>query len=196
MLPSLSEALSLLDIYAQYVDYLHHIVLLTKLRSQIYHLYDCLSHSAQLQPPTNSKLAPAALITSIFASAAASIAEIRTRSNDKILTVSPALSLMSVAEARACSILWMKATFDHLDYSRHIGSGCIEDVQAIITVFFLIYNLEGFSARARTGFGQGIAIARDLGLHRIDHPTEKKDRDSMETEMARRVWWYICGTDW
>ena len=90
----------------------------------------------------------------------------------------------------------MKSALDLLDCSRHFGSGCIEDVQASITVFFLIYNLEGFSARARTGVGHGIAIARDLGLHRIDHPTEKKKRDLLETEMARRVWWYMCAIDW
>ena len=49
---------------------------------------------------------------------------------------------------------------------------------------------------ARTGFGHGLAIARDLGLHCIDHPADKKDKDLAETEVARRVWWYISGTDW
>ena len=73
-LPALSEALILLDVYAEHVDYLHHVLLLDKVRSQIHDLYDCLPQLSYLQP-NSSALAPAALILAVLASAAACVAE-------------------------------------------------------------------------------------------------------------------------
>ena len=201
-LPTLSEGLLLLDIYAEHVEYLHHIVLISKVGSQIHALHSYLSDTAYSRThnyPDTSRvpaLAPAALILSIFASAAACLAEIRPFA----LAKSPSLSILSIPEAKICSIQWTKAAFECLEQSRHIGSGSMEDVQATVTVFFLMYNLEGFTARTRTGFGHGFAVARDLGLHRLDFALDRQhrgtERDPVETEIARRVWWHLVASDW
>lgn len=103
--------------------------------------------------------------------------------------------------ARAVCIVWTKASLDCLEHSRRSGEETLADLQAMITVFFLVYNLEGFSARLRSGLTTGIALARGLGLHRIDHPADRRHipphkQNNLELEVMRRVWWHVTATDW
>ncbi len=103
LLPVLTEGLVLLDVYAEHVEYLHHIVLISKVRSQIHSLYSYLSDTTCAPTRDYSvmsmipALAPAALILSIFASAAACLAEIRPFALERSLS----LSIMTISEAKS-----------------------------------------------------------------------------------------------
>ncbi|KAL9109984.1 MAG: hypothetical protein Q9227_005507 [Pyrenula ochraceoflavens] len=41
-----------------------------------------------------------------------------------------------------------------------------------------------------------LLIARELGLHRIDHPSNRDMSNTAQAEMGRRAWWYICASEW
>ena len=203
IIPPLSEALTFFEIYVEHVDYLHHVLHLSKLRTQIHSFYDYLTSedSCQHRIPSNadvSLIAPAGLILALFANAAACIAETQSKFPPEAPHTAPTwLTLMSITQARACTVQWVRATCVCLERACHAGSACIEDVQATILNFFLMYNLEGCNARARIGLGQGVAMARDLGLHRLDYPGQQQGKtDPVEMEIARRVWWYVCACDW
>lgn len=98
-------------------------------------------------------------------------------------------------------ILWTKSVLDCLEHGRRSGHESLSDLQAMITTFFLVYNLEGFSSRLRHNIGTGVSIARCLGLHRIDYATDRTQvshskRGQLELEIMRRVWWHMAATDW
>ena len=64
-----------------------------------------------------------------------------------------------------------------------------------------MYNLEGANSRTRTGMSLSLGIARDLGLHRLDHPTFRRHHplevaDKIDLEIKRRIWWHLSVTDW
>ena len=68
-------------------------------------------------------------------------------------------------------------------------------------LFFLMYNTEGPSARARLLGYSAIALARDLSMHKTDlHPVPQGTSLSkdvfIETEIKRRLWWYLASSDW
>jgi hypothetical protein len=205
MLPSLVEALALFEIYVNHVEYLHHILLLPRLKKQLYLAYDYLQDSHHSDPtyqqysssPRPPPLLAVPLLLVVFASAAACISELRCKL-DRFMPDPPANStspFLNAAKARQCCAQWLKNAFECLDHSPHIGLGCIEDVQALTVGYFLIYQLEGFSARARTGMGRAILIARDIGLHKLDFGNDGH-RDQAEIEIARRTWWHLCASDW
>lgn len=104
-------------------------------------------------------------------------------------------------EATECSLLWTKATFDVLDHCRRTTTGSMEEIQATIIVTFLVYHLEGFSARIRSLFSSAIAMAREISLHVVDRQdASSHQRESVmsvvETEMKRRIWCFLVATDW
>jgi hypothetical protein len=72
----------------------------------------------------------------------------------------------------------------------------IEAVQGLIILAFLLIKVEGLSRRCRFLFSTCFYMARDLGLHRIDHPSNTQPTDTIEAEMGRRVFWYLCSSDW
>jgi hypothetical protein len=205
MLPSLVEALELFEIYVNHVEYLHHVLLLPRLKKQLYSAYDYLQYSQHNDPtyqqyssnPRPPPILAIPLLLVVFASSAACISELRSKI-DRFMPDPPAnstRSFLNAAKARQCCAQWLKNAFECLDYSPHIGLGCIEDVQALTVGFFLVYQLEGFSARARTGIGRAILIARDIGLHKLDFGNDS-NRDQAEVEIARRTWWHLCASDW
>lgn len=203
LLPSLAEALVLFDLYVDHLEYIHHILLLPRVKEQLCALYDYFQgseHSVYRQTLSTTRhpaLAAAPLLLALFASSAAAMAEIQDKTDLYAQGSLPHSNspFPTAARARQCCSQWLKNTFECLDYMPHVGSGCIEDVQALTLGFFLVYTLEGFSARARTGMGRGILIARDLGLHRIDFG-DNDHRDQAEVEIARRTWWHLCASDW
>jgi hypothetical protein len=102
----------------------------------------------------------------------------------------------SPAEAHEQSRMWVRATVDLFEISHRSTSVSIEGVQGIILTAFVIGNSEGFSRRCRSLFPQAIWAARELGLHRIDHPSNTASTNSLQAEIGRRVWWYLCTSDW
>jgi hypothetical protein len=91
---------------------------------------------------------------------------------------------------------WAAAAIDVTNLSRDHTSLPIEAVQGLIILAFLLIKLEGLSRRCRFLFSTCFWISRDLGLHRIDHPSNTQPTDSVEAEMGRRVFWYLCASDW
>ena len=102
-------------------------------------------------------------------------------------------------DAGVAAMSWTKATLDVLEHSRRTSPGAIEDVQATIILSFVMYQLEGFSVRARSLSFHAFTMARELGLHKIDSPKETERTAAMgivQAEVSRRVWWNIVSTDW
>ncbi|KAJ5928588.1 hypothetical protein N7466_007544 [Penicillium verhagenii] len=106
----------------------------------------------------------------------------------------------SVKEANKQATAWMKLAFEVLEYSRLQGTDCLEDVQAMVIVGFLVTNLVGITSQAWYVFSTAITVARQLQLHRIDLPPnagpDTSRQNSIQVEIGRRVWWYLVATDW
>ena len=105
------------------------------------------------------------------------------------------------SDAAPLSILWTKSCLDLLEHSRRTAGESLADLQAMIICYFALYCMEGLSIRLRSGIGAGVATARNMGLHRIDYTADKtnlsaSNRDQVELEVMRRVWWWITASDW
>ena len=103
---------------------------------------------------------------------------------------------VSAAEAHEQSYVWIRAAVDLFELSQRSTSVSMEGVQGIIIIAFVIGNSEGFSRRCRSLFPQAIWAAQELGLHRIDHPSNMNSANTVRAEIGRRVWWHLCATDW
>lgn len=102
----------------------------------------------------------------------------------------------SPVEAHEQSDVWARTAIELFELSHRSTSISVEGVQGLILTAFVIGNTEGFSRRCRSLFPQAIWAARELGLHRIDHPSNAASANSIQAEIGRRVWWYICSSDW
>ena len=184
-LPCKTLAKSFLDVYHQNIEFLHHVTYRPHVCRTLDQVYAAIDTGNRPHPGA------VALLLSIFASSAA--LQVAISPHDDILGI-------SALEANALCTIWAKSLFDCLDHSRRLGTASIEELQASITSFFLMYNLEGFSGRSRSGMVLSLAIARDLGLHRLDHPDTRQPSqvglDKVETEVRRRIWWHLAATDW
>ncbi len=83
-----------------------------------------------------------------------------------------------------------------LDIAHRTTRVSIEGIQGIIIASFVLANFEGFSRRARSLCSMAILLARELGLHCLDHPSNANSANSAQAEMGRRVWWYLAASDW
>jgi hypothetical protein len=105
----------------------------------------------------------------------------------------------SSIEANIQSRLWIKAFEDVL----HNAQRCqikapisIEGIQGVSISAFVLLNMEGFSRRCKSLFNIVFMLARELGLHLIDHPANAKSAHTVDAEIGRRVFWYIVASDW
>jgi hypothetical protein len=104
------------------------------------------------------------------------------------------------SEANNQAFGWLKATFDVFDAAQRRAETGLELAQGLIIVSFVLLNAEGVSPRGRYCFFQAITICRELGIHRLDHPHQQPSTpitqyNDLKAEIARRVWWYLIGTD-
>ncbi|KAM0420720.1 hypothetical protein ACHAPT_011502 [Fusarium lateritium] len=104
------------------------------------------------------------------------------------------------AEANSQALIWLKGTMDVFDVAQRNLQVELESAQGLIIMSFVLLNIEGISIRARNYLFQAIAISRELGLHRLDHPFSSttghpKGLTGIKAEAARRVWWYLVGLD-
>jgi hypothetical protein len=91
--------------------------------------------------------------------------------------------------------LWVKAAEDVLDIASRPTKATIEIVQGTILLGSVVAHLEG-PRRFRKLLVKSIALAQELRLHRIDHPSYAEPTNTIQAEIGRRVWWYLCATDW
>jgi len=182
-LPEYLEAVELLRNYELNVDHFVRVLYIPSIRSLLKSFYQNVKERAQMKP------CEAALLLSIFA-----ISAYFSHPSENSLLPGPD-DLLKLA------IILSKAALDALDYSKRTTSGSIEDVQANILMAFVVYHLDGFSARGRSLCAAAMVIARDLRLHRIDDGDAVPDINLtteaiIEREVMRRVWWHITSTDW
>ncbi|BCS01825.1 uncharacterized protein AKAW2_60090A [Aspergillus luchuensis] len=183
--PLYQESVVLLEKYLRDITYIHHVVLSGPLRTMVDNIYNDIEHQAPVSP------GQVALLLSILSSAMYTWTR----------TDSANAPFADPSKVNATSSLWVKGTLDLLDHCRRISLQSIEAIQAMIIISFVIANLEGISARFRDLLSTAITAARELSLHKVDHQPEIDGReetlaDSVDSEMKRRVWWYLVATDW
>ena len=179
-LPQYAEAKILLQKFIQDIDHVHHVVHTPSLPSILDQVYACLSQQGQIKPGNM------VLILSIFASCTHCWAQ-----HDCERGV-----FSTSTEANSQSPLWIKAVEDVLDIAHRTTCVSIEGIQGLIIAWFVSANLEGFSRRFRALLNMALPLARELGLHRLDHPSNANLANSAQTEMGRRVWWFLVVSDW
>ena len=179
-LPQYPEAKILLEKFIQDIDHVHHVVHTPSLPAILDEVYGCLSQQGQVKPGN------VILLLCIFASCTHSW--VRSDCERGLFS--------TYAEANSQSPLWIKATEDVLDISHRTTCLSIEGIQGIIIASFVLLNMEGFSRRCKSLFSMAFLLARELGLHRLDHPSNAKLANSAQTEIGRRVWWYLVASDW
>jgi len=171
--------------YIHYIDNLQHVIYIPQVRTMVDEIYSNIKNAEKLVP------GQLALFLAILASAAAIY---------QFFTDDVPLEL-SISDASQVSLYWTNSALEMLDVSRRTCEGVIEDIQATILLSFLLYHLEGFSARARGLFASALCIARDLSLHKIDLPSSqasdaRTQTDAISLEIKRRVFWHAVATDW
>jgi hypothetical protein len=182
-LPEKIEADWLFESYVKNVTYLKHVIHVPSMRTLIDQVYSSILRGEHIIA------SHVALALSIFTSSAYYFAPSREERS----------ALSTNWEDASQAIVLTRSTLDVLEYSRRSTSVSIEDVQATIILSFVMYNLEGFSARARMLGSTAFLMARELALHRIDNPRERERTpgiDNIKLEVSRRVWWHIVSTDW
>ena len=179
-LPQYTEARILLEKFIQDIDHIHHVVHCSSLLSVLDEVYACLNQQSQVKSGT------IILLLSIFASSSHSWVR---QDYERGL-------FSTAADANSQSPLWIKATEDVLDVGHRSACVSIEGIQGIIIVSLVLGNLEGISRRCRSFYNMALLLARELGLHRLDHPSHSPLANSAAAEIGRRVWWYLVASDW
>jgi hypothetical protein len=179
-LPQYLEAKILLEKFIQDIDHVHHVVHTPSLPSILDEVYACLNQPGQIKPGYMI------LLLGIFASC--THCWVRSDCARGLFSTS--------AEANCQSLLWVKAIEDVLDIAHRTASEAIEGIQGIIITSFVLMNLEGASRRCKSLWNMAFMVARELGLHCLDHPSNTNLANSPQREMGRRVWWYLAASDW
>lgn len=184
LLPSENLALQLFERYAQQLDPLQHLLHVPTTRHSINQLYQHLQNGERVEP--NETVLLLTIMTSI-----ASCWGLSDCSSSIFETKQTAINV---------AVLWLRAALDILEHVRRSASASLETVQASIVIIFLIYHIEGFSPKVRAIVYATLAMAKDLGLHRTDDPSYLRQQathmDVVETQIRRRIWWHLAGTDW
>lgn len=178
-LPPKQESIKLFEYYTEKVNHIHNLVYMPFVRQIWDDVYEQLSSHQQPQ------LAHLALIFSILASSARGMTDLFPSSD----------------MATQMMLAWIGYASDILDHSRRTSSPSLEDIQANIILSFLAYNIEGAPARSRSLWGSTISMARELSLHKLDgsinkSQTMRTQKEIIEYEIKRRVWWYLASSDW
>ena len=179
-LPEYPEAKVLLSKYIQDIDYVHHVVHCPSLVTVLDDVYACLNQQGQV------KSGPMILLLALFASC----------TNSWVQQDCERGLFSTSIEANSQSSLWVRATENVLDIAHRTGSVSIEGIQGIIIASFVVGNMEGISRRCRSMYNMALLVARELGLHYLDHPSKAHLANSAQAEIGRRVWWYLVASDW
>ncbi|RAK71160.1 Zn(II)2Cys6 transcription factor [Aspergillus fijiensis CBS 313.89] len=178
-LPDRDQAMSLFQYYIDYVGPLYHIIIPSRVKSQVDDIY----RSVEVGSPII--LDHLALMFSIMAS-----------------SLYLQLSLESSADAEACSREFSYLTGAALIQSNYSVSPTIEGLQATMVVMHNLYvwNIQP-TVSGLFALGSIISQAKILMLHCIDSPRVREEReatgfDCLEVELKRRLWWDLVSYDW
>lgn len=170
----------MLEKFIRDIEHIHHVVHCPTLSTVLNDVYTCLNQQGQVKPGAML------LLLSIFASCTHSWVQ---RDCELGLFDTP-------GQANDQSPLWLKTMEDVFDIAHRTAHVSIEGIQGLIIAMFVMFNLEGHSRRSKSLYSMATFLARELGLHCLDHPSKAHLADSAEAEMGRRVWWYIVASDW
>ncbi|KAK9241529.1 hypothetical protein V1506DRAFT_563627 [Lipomyces tetrasporus] len=179
-LPQYAEAKILLQKFLDDIDHVHHITHSPSLPAILDEVYACLNQQDQVKPGSIM------LLLGIFASSTHAWVQ-----HDSVRGL-----FSTCQEANAQALLWVKAVEDVLDIFHRTSSVPIEGIQGISIATFAVLNMEGFSRRCKSLFNMAFMLARELGLHFLDQPSNANLANSAQTEIGRRVWWYLVAADW
>jgi hypothetical protein len=182
-LPQYSEAKILLEKYVQDIDHIHHVVHTSSLPNMLSRAYACIGVPGSVNKPGGGLIF---LLLGIFASATNSWTHLDC---DRGL-------FSTFAEANAQAPLWVKALEDILDIAKRTVGVSMEGIQGVSIAAFVVLNFSGFSRRYKTLFNTALLLARDAGLHVLDHPSNANSANLARTEIGRRLWWYLVASDW
>jgi hypothetical protein len=163
------------------IEHLSHIVLTQSLLSTLDHVYSSVTKQEQI------KSGELILLLSIFAAAMRSWKPEDCQTRGMFTTC---------ADPHRRSALWVKATEDLLDIAHRTTRISIEGIQGIVIVMFVAANWKGFSRRCWFLMNHALLLAREIGLHYIDHPCNASLANTAQAEVGRRVWWYLVASDW
>ncbi|KAL5316076.1 hypothetical protein ACEPPN_016953 [Leptodophora sp. 'Broadleaf-Isolate-01'] len=179
-LPQYAEAQILLQKFTDDIDHVHHVTHSPSLPAVLNEVYASLNQQSPVKPGN------ILLLLGIFASSTHTWVE-----RDSIRGLFP-----TCQEANAQALLWVKAVEDVLDIFHRTSSVPLEGIQGISIAIFTVLNMEGFSLRCKSLFNMAFMLARELGLHSLDQPSNSKLANSARTEIGRRVWWHLVAADW
>jgi hypothetical protein len=182
-LPPYSEAKILVEKYVEDVDHVYHIVYTPSLFSMLSGAYACLGNQDSVLKHGGSFFC---LFLGIFASATNSWTQF---DSDRGL-------FSTCAEANAQAPLWVKALEDVLDIAHRTMGVSMEGIQGITIAAFVVLAISGFSRRCKALFNMALLLARDAGLHVLDHPSNAGHANLVRTEIGRRLWWHLVASDW
>jgi hypothetical protein len=182
-LPQYSEAKILLEKYVQDIDHFHHVVHTPSLPDMLSRAYTCLSVPGSVTKPAGGLIF---LFLGIFACATNSWTHLDC---DRGL-------FSACAEANAQAPLWVKALEDVLDIAHRTMGVSMEGIQGVSIAAFVVLNISGFSRRCKALFNMALLLARDAGVHVLDHPSNADSANLARTEIGRRLWWYLVASDW
>ncbi|CAK7237296.1 hypothetical protein SEUCBS140593_009911 [Sporothrix eucalyptigena] len=183
-LPTYREMTVLLGVFLSTVSSFYHIVHHPTVPDTVRRVYDCVQN--RRDPPLGDVL----LLLSIIATG--------TCLYDAPLDTPPLL-FASRDEASRQTPYWIQAALHVLDVVvRGPAPPSLSAVQGVITLSFLISNVEGVGYRYRYIVSTGLMLGRELGLHCIDQEPfcEASTSTAFERELGRRAWWYLASTDW
>ncbi|CAI6337307.1 unnamed protein product [Periconia digitata] len=180
-LPEYSQALALLDKFKSSIHHMHHIMLSQSLSDVLDRVYASLNQKGEVK--SGDMILLYAILT----------AAMHTWSADDCckrgLFTTP-------EEAHKHSAIWIKATEHLLEIAQRTTKMSIEGIEGIIVIGFIVSSYKGFSRRCWHLMNNAILHARELGLHRIDHPSNSESSGTANAEVGRRLWWYLVATDW
>ncbi|KAK3946109.1 hypothetical protein QBC46DRAFT_275788 [Diplogelasinospora grovesii] len=191
-LMSQHEAVSLVE---DFVDNAYHLLPIVRKASVLNLIEDFYSKLSSRCDHQDVNPAHAALILSISATSAYFWNE----------TVDCQHSFSSEKEAAEACLTWRQSALDTLA-ELHGGAppgtgGRLEEAQARAIIAYLIYNVEGQSARFRFLHSCSVAVCREMAIHLVDSPglsgsDNVQEDDQATKEIKRRLWWHITATDW
>ncbi|KAH7116257.1 hypothetical protein B0J11DRAFT_594092, partial [Dendryphion nanum] len=178
-LPERHEAKTIIQRYSRNLGYLLYVGFLPSLPAMVDSIYDRLDSQ---QPP---QLGTTALFLSIIACTTFTWDSI----DDDDIGMSP-------TETNEQAGLWARYARDVIEAANTATALSLELVQAMITLSFVIANLEGLALEFKRLTSGAIMTCQQLGIHLVDHPRNASRGGALEKEMKRRAWWYLVGTDW
>ncbi|KAL1965468.1 hypothetical protein VTN77DRAFT_5724 [Rasamsonia byssochlamydoides] len=183
-LPRESETLLLFKYYLDYVDYIYHVVIPSRVQAQINNIYHCVHNHLPVD------LNHLALLFSILAAAS----YFRHQGSGS----SPESSDYAEVRCREFTSLVGAA----LIQSNYMAYPTIEGLQATIIISHCVPNTNPDSSISSFFVhGTMVSQAKHLGLHCTDSLRYEEHRrangfDPVDVEMRRRLWWHLVGYDW